>query len=293
MRSTLPLLLSLSLTFILTLADAPLRAYSQQPSAPPPAAVPAWLASLTPEQRAIFDDARKSFDAADFKSAFPKLTQLHEQVPQNDIITKYTAEAAINVGDNAMASSLLDSILNNNADDPQALALQAHLYGQQHDVTRRDAILDHIQKLHDASRPAPPVVIVENDELPNGGIVRISDYIEPQSRFHIVLMAEFFDASGKRTSRLALESDDIDQVAFRRDHPEQAATGLRVYSMDSYGETRNAQGQVTAQTHATLCPVPGCFLTGRPAYELFRSTVLGTNKAAPISSTTSPPNPSH
>jgi hypothetical protein len=159
-------------------------------------------------------------------------------------------------------------------------------------VAKRDAALDHIQKLHDGGRPAPQVVIVENDPLPDGGSVRMSDYIEPQSRFHIVLMAEFFDAAGQRTRRTAVESDDIDQVAFRKDHPDQAAAGVRVYSMDGYSETRNAQGQIISQTHATLCPVPGCFMTGRPTYELFRSTVLGSNKTAPISSTTSPAKPS-
>jgi hypothetical protein len=255
--------------------------------------VPAWLASLTPDQRALFDDARKSFGANDFKSALPKLRQLHDQLPQNDIITKFTAEAAINTGDNEAASSLLDPLLRSNPDDPQALGIQAHLYGQQHDVEKRDAVMDHIQKLHDGGKPAPPVVIIENDPLPDGSIVRISDYVEPQSRFHIVLMAEFYDASGHRIRRATLESDDVDQAKFRQEHPDQAAAGVRIYSMDSYTETRNAQGQITGQTHATLCPVPACFMTGRPSYELFRSTVLGTNKTAPISSTTAPAKPSN
>jgi hypothetical protein len=286
MRPTILIVLPLSWM----LAVPALNARSQQPSTGS-TAVPAWLASLTPEQRALFDDARKSFSASDYKSALPKLRQLHEQVPQNDIVTKFTAEAAVNTGDNEIATSLLDSLLRSNPDDPQALGIQAHLYGQQHDVVKRDAALDHIQKLHDAGKPAPQVVIVESDPLPEGGTVRISDYIEPQSRFHIVLMAEFYDASGQRIRRTAVESDDIDQISFRKDHPDQAAAGVRMYSMDGYSETRNAQGQITGQTHSTLCPVPGCFMTGRPAYELFRSTVLGANKAAPISSTTTPAKP--
>jgi hypothetical protein len=255
--------------------------------------VPAWLASLTPDQRTLFDDARKSFGENDFKNALPKLRQLHEQAPQNDIITKFTAEAAINTGDNEAAFSLLDPLLRSNPDDPQALGLEAHLYGQQHDVEKRDAVMDHIQKLHDGGKPAPPVVIIENDPLPDGNTVRISDFVEPQSRFHIVLMAEFYDASGHRIRRTALESDDVDQANFRKEHPDQASAGIRIYSMDGYSETRNAQGQITGQMHATLCPVPGCFMTGRPSYELFRSTVLSTNKAAPISSTTAPAKPSN
>jgi hypothetical protein len=215
------------------LAVPALNARSQQPSATS-TAVPAWLASLTPEQRALFDDAHKSFRANDFKSALPKLRQLHEQVPQNDIITKFTAEAGVNTGDYEVARSLLDSLLHSSPDDPLALGIQAHLYGQQHDVLKRDAVLDHIQKLHDGGKPAPQIVIIENDPLPDGGAVRICDYVEPQSRFHIVLMAEYYDASGRRVRRTALESDDIDQGAFRKEHPDQAAAVVRVYSMDVY-----------------------------------------------------------
>jgi hypothetical protein len=287
MRSTLLVVIPLSFM----LAFPALNARSQQGTATS-AAVPAWLASLTPEQRALFDDAHKSFSANDFNSALPKLRQLHEQVLQNDIITKFTAEAAVNTGDYEVATSLLDALLHRSPDDPQALGIQAHLYGQQHDVFKRDAVLDHIQKLHDGGKPAPPIVIIENDPLPDGGNVRLSDYVQPQSHFHIVLMAEYYDASGQRVRRTALESDDIDQLTFRKEHPDQAAAGVRVYSMDGYSETRNAQGQVTGQTHATFCPVLGCFMTGRPSYELFRNTVLAPSKAAPIGSTTAPVTPS-
>ena len=102
-------------------------------------------------------------------------------------------------------------------------------------------------------------------------------------------MAEFFNASGQRIKRTALESDDIDQVKFSKDHPDQARAGVRIYSMDTYTEVHNAQGQLTGGTHGTLCPVPGCFLKGRPAYELFRTTVLAPAVALPISTTTQAP----
>lgn len=130
-----------------------LNARSQQPSATSTAA-PAWLASLKPEQRALFDDAQKSFRENDFKSALPKLRQLHEEVPKNDIITKFTAEGGVNTGDYEVATPLLDSLLHSSPDDPQPLGIQAHLYGQQHDVLKRYVVLNHIQKLHDGGKPA-------------------------------------------------------------------------------------------------------------------------------------------
>jgi hypothetical protein len=283
MRPTLLLVPPLSLL----LAVSALSSSSEQTSASPSPA-PTAITSLTPEQKAILDDAQKRFGVSDFAGALPELRGLHEQVPQNDIVTKFAAEAAVNTGENEVASSLLETILRDNPDDAQALGIQAHLYGQEHDVMKRDAVMDQLQKLHDEGKPAPAVVIMERDPLPDGGTVRICDYVEPQGRFHAVLMAEFYDATGQRIRRTALESDDIDQVRFRQDHPDQAAAGVRIYSMDSYTETRNGQGQITGGTHATLCPVPGCFMTGRPTYELFRSTVLATNKPAPVSSTTAP-----
>ncbi len=79
------LLTVLPLSF--TLAACPLSAHSQQTPAPSNTA-PAWLSSLTAEQRAQFDDARKSFNGNDFVGALPKLRHLHEQVPQNDGIAK-------------------------------------------------------------------------------------------------------------------------------------------------------------------------------------------------------------
>lgn len=275
------------LPLMFTLAVSAHNAQSQDVS-PSSSSVPAWLSSLTPEQHALFDDAIRNFNANDFASALPKLGQLHEQVPQNAIIAKFTAEAAVNTGDYGLASSLLAAILRNAPDDPQALGIQAHLYGQQHDIENRDAVVAHIHQLHEGGKPAPVTVIIEKDPLPDGGTVRICDLVVPQGRFHIVLMAEFFNSSGQRVRRTALESDDIDQVRFAREHPDQAAAGVRIYSMDSYTETRNAQGQIIGSTHATLCPVAGCFMTGRPGYEHFRSTILAPNKAAPITSTVPP-----
>lgn len=269
-----------------------ISAAGASPQHEPPAASTA-TSGLSAEQQAVFDDARKSFVADDFAAALPKLRQLHEQVPENDVITKFMAEAAVNTGDFDLASSLLDSILKKDPDDPQALGIQAHLYGQCHDSAKLDDVIAHLQKLHDAGKPAPLTVMTEKDPLPQGGFVRVSDFIQPWSRFHIVLLAEFYDSTGQRIKRISLESDDIDQVSFARDHPQEAASGVRIYSMDSYSETKGPDGKVTNQVHATLCPVPGCFMTGRPTYGFFRNTVLGIKEPAPISTTTAPMKPSN
>lgn len=267
----------------------PLRLAAQQAQT---AAQPGSTA-LTTEQQALFDSARADFQASRFSDALPKLQQLHQQLPANAFIAKFAAEAAVNTGDFASASSLLHTVLGTSPEDPQALAIQAHLYGQQHDTASRDALLDRLQKLHDSGKISLQSVIVEKDALPAGGSVNIIDFLQPWSRFHIALMAEFFDNTGHRTERIALESDDIDQVNFSRQHPEQASAGVRIYTMDSYSEKYGPDGKPTSEVHGTLCPVPGCFITGKPTYEFFREFVLKKQAAAPISTTSTPASSAH
>jgi len=89
--------------------------------------------------------------------------------------------------------------------------------------------------------------------------------------------AENNGLSGQKLSvsallRTAPESDDIDQGASAKNIPamQQLAFAFTPW-MDGCSETRNAESQITVQTHAMYCPVLGCFPTGGPAYELFEA----------------------
>ncbi len=72
-----------------------------------------------------------------------------------------------------------------------------------------------------------------------------------------------------------MESDDIDQVEFKKRHPEDAAAGKRSFSMDGYFEPR---------THATLKFYPD----GEPSYREARADVTADlkGKLGAITSTT-------
>ena len=273
------LLTVMSLVFLFMAAPDEVVAQTQSVPAAP---------ALTTEQQTEFDAARKAFDAQQYSAALAQFQHLHAEVPANPVFPKFGAEAAVNAGDYAAAEMLLQPILASTPNDPQALAISAHSLAQQHDVARRDDLLARMQKMHDAGTLPLASFILEKDKLPGGTSVSIFYNLEPQSRYHIVLMARFYDAAGKQTHRIALESDDIDQVSFARDHSREAAAGVRIFSMDSYSEATGANGTVT-QTHGTLCPIPGCFMTGRPPYELFRDTVLGATKNGSTSTTNMTP----
>jgi hypothetical protein len=59
--------------------------------------------------------------------------------------------------------------------------------------------------------------------------------------------------------RLALESDDIDQMSYRKEHPEDAAAGKRRFSLDGY---------YPGNRHATFK-----FYEGDPNYETVHNDV--------------------
>ena len=69
------------------------------------------LAGLTPEQKATFATVSKEFAGQHFAEALTGLKPLLAAVPEGSpakiLLTKYTAEAAINTGDRELAFALL------------------------------------------------------------------------------------------------------------------------------------------------------------------------------------------
>ena len=110
------------------------------------------------------------------------------------------------------------------------------------------------------------------------GTIRIFFSLEPWSRFNIYLMSRVYDLSGKQVYRITLESADFDQPNFAKEHPDLAAKGVRMFSLDGYGpDIQLANGQTT-QNHSTFG-----FYSGRPEYDTYRARVLeiAEGKAAP------------
>lgn len=105
-------------------------------------------------------------------------------------------------------------------------------------------------------------------------------------RFHTRYNFSHVDKSGKPDYWIACESDDVDQSSFAQKHPQEAAAGARSFSLDSYSQTLNAQGQLASQTHGTL----KFYSDGEPTYETVRADVLSRleHRSAPMSTTTSP-----
>ncbi len=241
---------------------------------------------LSPEQQSRFTQARNDFNAEHWAEAAKDFSELHSAAPTNVVFSKFLAEAQINLGQTADALQATQTILAASPDDVQALAITAHAYAQAHQSAERDAAMAHLQSLHDSGATRLGQLIVEKDDLPGGGFVRIFDYLQPWSAYHITLMARVFDSSGKQIRRITLESGDFDQPAFAKEHPDLAAKGERRYSIDGYSEGAPGPNGTVTQTQALYG-----FYDGRPSYDTFRTRVLEIvqKQTAPAATTTTAP----
>ncbi len=215
--------------------------------------------------------------AGHWASALDKLATLHASLPNDVTVTKFEAEALINTGQASRAASLLAPLLATEPDDAQALALLAHAQAVQKQWPALQATLTTLRRLHDIGRTPLNQVPLGQEPLPNIGQVQWIYYLAPSwSRYNVYTMARLLGMDGTVRERITLESGDGDQLLFTKQHPTEAAKGLREFSLDAYVNTAPE-----TQTHSTYG-----FFTGEPTFETFRDQVLaiaaGTVK--PISS---------
>jgi hypothetical protein len=256
----------------------------------PPAEPQSTPNFATVQQKAQFEMAQQDAAAAHWSDALAKLKPLHDLLPDDVDLTRFTAEAAINSGDTAYAIAQLQPIAAAKPGSWQELMLMARAYAQAHEAASRDAALSTLSELYDSRRHpklnSVQVFLIERIALPDGS-VDLYYSLEPWSRYKIYEMARVFNASGQQVRRITLESNDFDQPTWAQQHPALAAQGMRMFSMDGYTEQYTADGSHT-QTHATYR-----FFDGRPGYDTVRDEMvaIASGKTGPMSTTSGIPMP--
>lgn len=273
-------------TYLQTVAAIGILIAAQAPiSAQTPAAQPA----LTAEQQQLFATAKQDFGQQHFTDALTKMRALHEQVPSNTTISEATAETALTAGDPQYALSILKPF--EGSGDGYALTFLARAYAETHQNDLRDAEIKTLLALHQTSTDARfkqlQQFLLEQVFTPPG-YVDIYYSLTPWSRYNIYAMARVFNAAGKQQFRITLESSDMDQAPWARQHPDLAAKGMRVFSLDGYSEPQPGPNGTSTQTHATYG-----FLDGQPSYEDLRKRMLtiAAGKNGPMSTTSGIPMP--
>jgi tetratricopeptide (TPR) repeat protein len=242
------------------------------------------VSRLSPEQKALWDQSSQSLNAQQYAAALAAYKQLLEQLPGDAILSKFASEAALNVGDSNFALTTLKPLTAANPDDWQAVSLMARACAESLDSACRDSNMAHLLDLHRRGMTPRSLrqYLLERLKVGDNTLV-ILPSLEPVGFYKIYDLGRVMDGKGEIFMRITIESGDGDQPLFAKQHPQEAAQGIRGFSLDAYRETGvNGNGQRT-QTHFTYR-----FYVGQPPYELVRQAFLdvASGEATPVSSRT-------
>lgn len=241
-------------------------------------------ARLTAAQMSEFDAAGKAFNALRFADATTAFRSLLRDYPGDAVLSKFAAEAALQMGDAPAAVVQLKPVVTAMPEDWQAVALLTRAYAETGDGADRDAGMAHMLALHEQhALPAAMQQYVLERLKAGENTLLIRTSVEPWGGYKVYDFGQVFDDKNNIFLRITLESGDADQVGFAQEHPKEAAAGMRGFSLDAYQETGvNSAGQRT-QTHYTYQ-----FFIGQPSYDTVRAAFLqiAMGKAVPMSSRT-------
>jgi hypothetical protein len=240
------------------------------------------IAKLNPPQKQQFDDARNAFQQKRFADCLAIYKLLLKDFPGDPILLKFASQVAIEGGDPGFAAETLKPISQANPQDWQAAVLLTRACAESGDISCRDAQIAHVLDLHNQGVTPPQFhqFAVERVKLDKKTLL-ISTSIVPWGYYKVYAVGDVNDSAGKLLMTISLESSDFDQTPFAKEHPDDAAKGIRRFSLDAYQETGlNSSGQRT-QTHYTYK-----FFTGEPAYGALREEFINVanGKSAPVSS---------
>ena len=228
--------------------------------------------AFTAEQQTIFDAAKKDFSEHHPELALEKMKQLHAMLPENSTITDGTAETAVTLGDDSYVLSLLKPRIATHPEDSLALELLARAYAETGDATERDKAIAAVLKLHETTTnlqfKRADRFLVERVRLADGHL-DIYYALVPFSEYHIYMLGRQVDADNVLVRQITLESNDLDQVGFAKEHPDMVAKGMRRFSMDTYSASKVGPNGAATQTQALIG-----FMDGQPSYDEVKARML-------------------
>lgn len=240
------------------------------------------LARLTPQRKQQYDEAGNAFNTQHYAEAIGIYKLLLKDLPGDPVLSKFLGEAALNNGDTSFALSTLKPIAQADPDDWQAAVLLTRACAESGDKTCRDAGIIHMIELYKRGLTPPHMqqYILERVLAGNKSLI-IYTSLEPWGHYHVYNYAQIFDDTGHMYLRVTIESDDTDQAFFAREHPKEAATGLRSFSLDGYRDSGLNDKNQRTETHYTFK-----FFIGQPSYDTVREAFLSiaNGKTNPTSS---------
>jgi hypothetical protein len=240
------------------------------------------IARLNPQQKQQFDEAGKAYAEHRYADSLAIHQLLLKVFPGDPILLKFASEAALNGGDAAFAVKALQPIAQADPDDWQAAAMLTRACAEAGNTSCRDAEIAHMLDLRQRgiTPPAFQQYAVESVKLGENTLL-ICTSLVPWGHYKVYASGKLTDKTGKLFLTITLESSDFDQPGFAKEHPDEAAKGTRLFSLDAYREAGlNEKGQRT-QTHYTMK-----FFEGQPSYATIRDEFLkvANGTTSPMSS---------
>jgi hypothetical protein len=231
---------------------------------------PDLIGKLNADQKREFGEAGKASSERRYADALALHQRLLKDIPGDPILRKFCAEDEMLSGDTTDAVATLKSIVDADPDDWQGTALLVRAYAQGGNKAGRDAGMAHMVELHERGMTPPnlrqyPVESVKVGE----NTLTINSSLVPWGPYKVNAMGKMIDGRGALLLSVTLESSDFDQPGYAKDHPADAAKGMRRFSFDSYRETGLDSAGTRTQTQAAYG-----FVDGHPAYEAIRDEFI-------------------
>ena len=248
------------------IAGAQSASTGQSGQAAPPAGA---ATSLSPELAAKMQQGGQAFQRGDFPSAIQLYREVLAAQPDNVVAHNMVGNSALRMKDFATAAASFKRALELMPDEPHNLSGLAETYGGGGMTAELDSLAEHIRSLKGTGKLPVNFCFVREVIRQPDQTIEVQEFPDKTSGYHFRYRFNMFDPQGRLVSRIALESDDIDQVSFAKEHPKEAAEGQRRFSLDSYKQ--NAHGLIR-------------FYDGEPRYEDLKAAVL-TGAQKPVIST--------
>jgi hypothetical protein len=210
-----------------------------------------------------------AFKAQRYPDALDIYKQLLAQLNGDPVIAKLASEASLNTGDTNFALANLKPIAAANPNDWLTLALLTRACAESGDKACRDSGMTKMVDLYHSGLMPPRTqqYILERIKVGENTLV-MRPSVEPWGVYKVYDMGQILDKDGKMIFRITLESSDNDQKLFAQEHPEEAAKGIRKFSIDGYKDGVDSNGQ-KSQTHFTFK-----MMDGQPSYDTVREEFI-------------------
>jgi tetratricopeptide (TPR) repeat protein len=224
-------------------------------------------AMLAHAQKDSLDAAATAIDKKDFASAEKILTDYLQKHPKAATAMLLLGTARLDGKDFDSAIDELKELVKDEPRDWYGYIYLAQAYAQKGDWVNFDKQREFIRAARDSN--APRIKLVGDGDVIDiltvaGQQYTVKSYYKPVGphQTHYVFLHIVDDI--KLKDFLTCDSDDGDQIEFKREHPKEAAAGARSFSLDPW-EVVNDQ------------PVHGHilrFYDGEPNYEELRADVI-------------------